>query len=220
MTDDIEMQISGAAEEANLLQEYAEYLDTAASSNNDQYKVLVLDDNMKMWVSIGASTKDKNNMMPQQIKDNLFKLSQYVEQVTLTKGVNMTSSYFKSLADINRQISQGLMESVNTNMAQQEAYYLAKSGLDLTQAFKSKDENQMVSALDANQQLWVMIKTLMKSGKTKLPQETRDNLIKLADYVAANTIKLGQNLNNVDDNLLNSLVSINRHIAEGLIGHR
>ena len=220
MTNDIETQISGAAEEANLLQEYAEYLDAAATSNSNDYKVLVLDDNMKMWVSIGASTKDKNNTMPQQIKDNLYRLSQYVEQVTLSKGVNMTSSYFKSLADIDRQISQGLMESVNTNMAQQEAYYLAKSGLELAQAFKSKDEMKMVSALDANQQLWVMIKTLMKKGKTKLPQETRDNLIKLADYVAANTIKLGQSLNKVDDKLLNSLVDINRNIAEGLIGHR
>lgn len=220
MTNDIETQVNGAMEEANLLQEYAEYLDVAANSNNDEYKVIVLDDNMKMWVSIGASTKDKNNNMPQQIKDNLYKLSQYVEQVTLSKGVNMTDSYFKSLADINRQISQGLMESVNTNMAQQEAYYLAKSGLDLVQAFKTKDEENMVNALDSNQKLWIMIKTLMKNGKTKLPQETRDNLVKLADYVALSTIKLGQNLNNVNDGLLNSLVNINKHIAEGLIGHR
>ena len=220
MENDIETQISGAAEEANLLQEYADYLETAATSNNDSYKVLVLDDNMKMWVSIGAATKDKTNTMPQQIKDNLYKLSQYVEQVTLSKGSNMTSSYFKSLADINRQISQGLMESVNSNMAQQEAYYLAKSGLDLTQAYKAKDDSQFVTALDNNQQLWLMIKTLMAKGKTKLPQETRDNLIKLADYVAVNTIKIGQDLKKVDEKLLNSLVDINRNIAEGLIGHR
>lgn len=220
MENDIENEISGAEEEANLLQEYADYLDTAAVSQSDEYKVLVLDDNMKMWVSIGAATKDKGNNMPQQIKDNLLKLSKYVEQVTLSKGVNMSSSYFKSLADINRQISQGLMESVNTNMAQQEAYYLAKSGLDLAQAYKSKDDSQLVNALDTNQQLWLMIKTLMKNGKTKLPMETRENLIKLADYVAANTIKIGQNLNNIDDKLFNSLVNINRHIAEGLIGHR
>jgi len=218
--NDIELQLDGAVEEANLLQEYADYLDAAATSNNNDYKVLVLDDNMKMWVSIGAATKSKGNSMPQQIKDNLYKLSQYVEQVTLNKGVSMSASYFKSLAAINRQISEGLMESVNTNMAQQEAYYLAKCGLDLSEAYKAKDNNKLVEALDVNQKLWVMIKTLMKKGKTKLPQETRDNLMKLADYVAANTIKLGQNLDNIDGKLLDSLVNINRHISEGLIGHR
>lgn len=220
MIEDIKTQISGAAEEADLLKEYADYLDNAATSNNDEYKLLVLDDNLNMWVSIEASAKNSSNDMPQQIKDNLLKLSKYVEQVTLSKGVGMSSSYFKSLAEINRQISEGLMESVNSNMAQQEAYYLAKSGLDLTKAYQSKNSQELVEALDNNQQLWVMIKTLMTKGKTKLPQETRDNLIKLADYVSSNTIKIGQNLDNVDAKLFDSLVSINRHIAEGLIGHR
>ena len=78
----------------------------------------------------------------------------------------------------------------------------------------------MVEALDCNQKLWIMIKTLMKNGQTNLPQETKDNLVKLADYVAANTIKIGQNLSNVDKKLLDSLVNINKHISEGLIGHR
>lgn len=217
---DIELQLDGAVEEASLLQEYAEYLETAANSNNSEYKILVLDDNMKMWVSIGAATKEKNNNMPQQIKDNLLKLSKYVEQVTLSKGADMTSDYFRSLASINRQISEGLMESVNSNMAQQEAYYMAKCGLDLSQAYKAKDDKALVAALDANQKLWIMIKTLMKTGKTKLPQETRNNLIKLADYVAGNTIKIGQSLDNVNKDLLTSLVNIDRHISEGLIGHR
>ncbi|MBQ9235070.1 MAG: hypothetical protein IJ184_01205 [Alphaproteobacteria bacterium] len=220
MLSEIQDQIDGAAEEADLLQQYANYLDDAAKTQDDNYKLLVLDDNLQMWVSIEASAKSQHNDMPQNIKDNLCKLSKYVEQVTLSKGVNMTENYFHSLAEINRQISQGLMESVNANLAQQEAYYLAKTGLDMIQARSKKDNTALVEAMDCNQQLWVMIKTLMKSGKTKLPQETRDNLIKLADYVAGNTIKLGQNLDNLDDKLLNSLVSINRNIAEGLIGHR
>lgn len=220
MIDEIEMQIDGAREEAELLQQYADYLMQAAQSQDDNYKLLVLDDNLKMWVSIEAATKDKNNVMPQSIKDNLVKLSKYVEQLTLSKGVSMTASYFNSLAEINRQISEGLMESVNNNMAQQEAYFLAKTALDLVNAKQKGDTTSLVTALDANQKLWVMIKTLMKTGKTKLPQETRDNLIKLADYQACNTIKLGQNLDKIDDKLLNSLVEVNRHIAEGLLGHR
>ena len=132
----------------------------------------------------------------------------------------MTDNYYRSLAEINRQISQGLMESVNTNLAQQEAYYLAKCGLDLSEAGKSGDKQQMVEALDNNQRLWVLIKTLMSSKNSKMPQETKDNLIKLADYVSRNTIKLGQNLDNMDQKMLSCFVNINRQISEGLLGHR
>jgi flagellar biosynthesis regulator FlaF len=78
----------------------------------------------------------------------------------------------------------------------------------------------MVTALDNNQRLWVMIKTLMKSKTSRLPEETKNNLIKLADYVAQNTIKLGQDLNNIDNKMLDSFININRQIAEGLLGHR
>ena len=220
MIDEIELQLDGVEEEAKLLQEYADYLMQASKSQDDNYKLLVLDDNLNMWVSIEAATKDKNNVMPQNIKDNLVKLSKYVEQLTLSKGVNMTEGYFRSLAEINRQISEGLMESLNKNMAQQEAYFLAKTALDLVQARDRGNDAELVSALDSNQKLWVMIKSLMNKGATKLPQETKSNLVKLADYVACNTIKLGQNLNKVDDKLLNSFVEINRNIAEGLLGNK
>ena len=217
---DIEAQLKGAQEEAQLLKEYADSLEEAAQSKNDEYKLLVLDENLKMWVAIEASMKNPNNSLPQELKSNLHKLSKYVEQVTLSKGVNMTENYYRSLAEINRQISEGLSESFTTNMAQQEAYMLAKSGYDLSEAYKSKDDTQMVEALDRNQQLWVMIKTLMNSKNTKLPQETKENLIKLSDYVSQNTFKLGQNLSKMDKKLLDSIININRQIAEGLLGHQ
>lgn len=220
MLDEIKNQIDGANQEAELLREYADSLENAARSKSDNYKLLVLDENLKMWVAIEASMKSPKNLMPQEIKDNLTKLSKYVEQITISKGVNMTESYYKSLAEINRQISEGLMESVNVNLAQQEAYFLAKCGLDLSEAYKAKDEDWFVEALDNNQRLWVMIKTLMSSEKSKMPKETKDNLIKLADYVAKNTIKLGQNLDNIDQKILDSLININRQISEGLLGNR
>lgn len=220
MKNEILNQLEGAIEEATLLQEYAEHLEVASTSKDNNYKLLVLNDNLNMWVSIDASLKNKTNGLPIQIKDNLSKLSKYVEQVTLSKGVDMGDVYYKSLAEINRQISAGLMESVNNNLAQQEAYYLAKSGLELTQAYRSKDDTKFVQALDNNQKLWIMIKTLMEKGNSKLPQEVKNNLIKLADYISLNTIKLGQDLKNIDKKLLDSFVEINRHIAEGLIGHR
>ena len=220
MLDEIKNQIDGANQEAELLREYADSLENEKKKKSDNYKLLVLDENLKMWVAIEASMKSPKNLMPQEIKDNLTKLSKYVEQITISKGVNMTENYYKSLAEINRQISEGLMESVNTNLAQQEAYFLAKCGLDLSEAYKAKEDAWFVEALDNNQRLWVMIKTLMSSNKNKMPQETKNNLIKLADYVATNTIKLGQNLDNIDQKILDSFININRQISEGLLGNR
>lgn len=219
MLDEIRDQIDGASKEAELLQNYANYLETA-KSKDDGYKLLILDENMKMWVTIEASVKKSNNFLPQNIKDNLTKLSKYVEHVTIANGVNMSDACFQSLANINRQISEGLMESVNANLAQQEAYYLAKSGLDLSEASKSKDKNKLVEALDNNQRLWVMIRTLMSKNRSSLPDDTKNNLLKLADYIAKNTIKIGQDLDNVDYKMLDSFININRHISEGLLGHR
>ena len=107
MTNDIETQISGAAEEANLLQEYAEYLDAAATSNSNDYKVLVLDDNMKMWVSIGASTKDKNNTeiglpyLGSEIEDSELVPLKYVMGETVTWG-NEPIEYQDNSAKLNK----------------------------------------------------------------------------------------------------------------------
>ena len=219
MMNKIKSQIKDATLEAEMLQKYAAHLDSAAKSDNDDYKLLVLDENMKMWVTIEASAKRDDNYLPNNIKENLTKLSKYVEHVTISNGVDMSENYFKSLANINRQIAEGLLESVNSSLAQQEAYYLAKCGLDLSQAAKSKDDVLVVEALENNQKLWIMIKTLMTKGRSNLSEETKNNLIKLADYVSKNTIKLGQNLENLDMKMVDSFVNINRHISEGLLGH-
>ena len=220
MIKNIQSQLEDARQEANLLKEYAKHFEKASVSEDCDYKYLILDENMKMWVEIDAYLKNKNNLLPQDIKNNLDKLSKYVEAVTVSRGVKMNEETFKSLANINNQIAEGLLESVNTSMAQQEAYYLAKSGLDLSDAFKKKDKELMVRALDNNQKMWIMIKTLMKNSKTQLSEEVKNNLIKLADYVAVNTIKLGKDLDNIDKKMLDSFISINKHISEGLIGHR
>lgn len=220
MIEKIQSQIEDAQQEAELLKEYAKHLEKASVSEDSEYKYLVLDENMKMWVEIDSYLKNKNNLLPQEIKNNLDKLSKYVEAVTLNKGVKMSEKTYMSLANINNQIAEGLLASVNMSLAQQEAYYLAKNGLDLLEAYKKNDLNLMVRALDNNQKMWIMIKTLMTKNKTDLSDEVKNNLIKLADYVSVNTIKFGQNLNNMDKKMLDSFVNINKHISEGLIGHR
>ena len=183
-------QIENAKKEASLLKEYAQRLENASKSNDVEYKSLILDENMKMWVEIDSYLKNKNNLLPVEIKNNLDKLSKYVEMVTVCRGIDMKEETYKTLANINKQIAEGLMESVNMNIAQQEAYYIAKNGLDLMEAYKNNDKELLANVLDNNQKMWLMIKTLMKEGKTDLPENIRDNLVKLADYISVNTIKI------------------------------
>ena len=133
---EIDNQIEDTKKEAMLLKEYAQHLEQASSSDNNEYKYLVLDENMKMWVEIDSYLKNKNNLLPTEIKNNLDKLSKYVEMVTVSRGINMKEETYKTLANINNQIAEGLIESINLSMAQQEAYYIAKNGLDLMDAFK------------------------------------------------------------------------------------
>ena len=212
-----EEQIKYAEDEAKLLLGYAQALSKASTSNNEQMKLLTLDENLKLWVEIETSLKSAKNLLPQEIKENLLKLSQFVERMTLSKGVSMSKSDFDCLANINMQISEGLLAVVRNNLAKEEAFSLLKCALDLSNARENNNSHELVSALDNNLQLWVYIKTLAKDKNAELPEETKSNLIKLADYVSSKTLEVGKNIDNVNDSLIDSIINTNLQISEGLI---
>jgi len=137
--------------------------------------------------------------------------------MTLSKGVSMSKADFDCLANINMQISEGLLAVVRNNLAKEEAFSLLKCALDLSNARENNNSKELVSALDNNLQLWVYIKTLAKDKNAELPEETRSNLIKLADYVSSKTLELGRNIDNVNDTLIDSIINTNLQISEGLI---
>lgn len=210
-------QIKYAEEEAKLLLGYAQALSKASTSNNEQMKLITLDENLKLWVEIETSLKSAKNLLPQEIKENLLKLSKFVERMTLSKGVSMSKSDFDCLANINMQISEGLLAVVRNNLAKEEAFSLLKCALDLSNARENNNSHELVSALDNNLQLWVYIKTLAKDKNAELPEETKSNLIKLADYVSSKTLEVGKNIDNVNDSLIDSIINTNLQISEGLI---
>ena len=212
-----EDQIKSAEEEANLLSGFAEALSKASSSNDDKFKLLTLDENLKLWVGIETSLKSAKNLLPQEIKENLLKLSKYVERLTLSKGIAMSKTDFDSLANINLQISEGLLAVVRNSLAKEEAFSLLKCAIDLSNAHESNNSSDLVNALENNLQLWVYIKTLAKDKKTQLPEETKSNLIKLADYVSSKTLEVGKDLDNVNASVIESMINTNLQISEGLI---
>ncbi len=210
-------EIRDAEEESKILMGFAQALSKASTSNNDQIKLLTLDENLKLWVEIESSLKSAKNLLPQEIKDNLMKLSKFVERLTLSKGISMSKTDFDCLANINMQISEGLLAVVRNSLAKEEAFSLLKCAVDLSSARENNNSQDMITALDNNLQLWVYIKTLAKAKETKLPEETKSNLIKLADYISSKTLEVGKNLNNINDKVIDSMINTNLQISEGLI---
>ena len=219
MKDNID-QIKQAEVEAEIFLKYALALSKASTSDDDTEKLIALDNNLKLWVEIETSLKDAKNLLSQDIKDNLMQLSKFVERITLSKGVKMSKTDFDCLVNINMQISEGLLEAVKNSLAREEAFSLLKCAIDISTARENGDAKELVSALDNNLKLWVYIKTLAGSTGTKLPEETKSNLIKLADYVSAKTIEVGQNIENANPKTIDSMIMTNLQISEGLMSRR
>ena len=219
MKDNID-QIKQAEVEAEIFLKYALALSKASTSDDDTEKLIALDNNLKLWVEIETSLKDAKNLLSQDIKDNLMQLSKFVERITLSKGVKMSKTDFDCLVNINMQISEGLLEAVKNSLAREEAFSLLKCAIDISTARENNNAGELVSALDNNLKLWVYIKTWAGSTGTKLPEETKSNLIKLADYVSAKTIEVGQNIENANPKTIDSMIMTNLQISEGLMSRR
>ncbi len=213
-------QVTNAEEEASIMLNHAVSLSRAASSGTDREKIQALDSNLKLWVEIETTLKNAKNLLPQEIKDNLMKLSKFVERLTLSKGIHMSKSDYDTLVNINMQISEGLVQAVKHSLAREEAFSLLKCAIDLSSAKENNNTAELVSALDNNMKLWVYIKTLASSEKNELPQATRTNLIKLADYISSKTLEVGKNVNNLNHKALDSMIMTNLQISEGLMSNR
>ena len=213
-------QVKNAENEAIILLNHAMELSRAAVSNDDLEKVSALDSNLKLWVEIETSLKSAKNLLPEDIKNNIIKLSKFVERLTLSKGAKMTKSDFDCLININMQISEGLLEAVKNNLATEEAFSLLKCAIDLSLARENGDAKELVSALDNNLKLWVYIKTLASKEENPLPKDTKSNLIKLADYVSSKTLELGKNVEDINNKALDTMIMTNLQISEGLMTKR
>lgn len=213
-------QVTNAEEEASIMLNHAVALSRAANTGTDREKIQALDSNLKLWVEIETTLKNAKNLLPQEIKDNLLKLSKFVERLTLSKGVHMSKSDYDTLVNINMQISEGLIQAVRHSLAREEAFSLLKCAIDLSSAKENNNTAELVSALDNNMKLWVYIKTLASSEKNELPQATRTNLIKLADYISSKTLEVGKNVNNLNHKALDSMIMTNLQISEGLMSNR
>lgn len=109
---------------------------------------------------------------------------------------------------------QSTGEETGFSAFQEDALALAQSAITLSNARESGEASELSAALDANLELWIAIRTLVQRPNNALPQEVRDNLVRLSDYVQGLTVGRREALSDGD---LDSLVNINLQISEGLL---
>ena len=102
------------------------------------------------------------------------------------------------------------LQSLTTR--EQDAYALKEAAASLDQARGQAAE--LAAALEHNLELWVAIRTLVSRPGNALPAAIRHNLVQLSGFVAGTTWRDGIT---IPDSRLDTLISINLQIAEGLL---
>ena len=71
-----------------------------------------LDHNIEVWIAIRVMVTNRynDNPLPQLVRENLVRLSDYVAGTTFKHGVKMPDHILATLININFQIAQGLLE--------------------------------------------------------------------------------------------------------------
>ncbi len=205
----LQRQLTNIESDALALIKIAQQLSNSYENGNEAELVQALDDNMVLWVAIKSFALNENHTLAQQTKDNLIKLSNFVASRTLQMAHNIEKETLYTFVENNLLIADGLLENTKMSITQEDAFALVNSAIHLSQAKDSEDEKELTAALDDNLQLWVAIKTVV-SKRDNMPQETKENIIKIADYVAANTLKS-------DEKTIEMLIKFNLEIAEGLL---
>lgn len=97
---------------------------------------------------------------------------------------------------------------------EEDAFALVQRANAISEARSKSDNATLVQALDDNMQLWVEIMTAMARPNNPLPKEIRENLIKLAQFTAQQTMTFNED---TDDKVLQTLIDTNLNISEGLL---
>ena len=99
-------------------------------------------------------------------------------------------------------------------LPQEDALALINAATNIANAREKQDKAGLTIALDENMQLWTVIQTVAERKDNPLTAQVKANLIKLANFVVARTLKDGCD---ATDETLNILENMNLQIAEGLL---
>ncbi|MCP5372625.1 MAG: hypothetical protein H6907_12915 [Hyphomicrobiales bacterium] len=97
---------------------------------------------------------------------------------------------------------------------EQEAFELSRAAMVLDVARNEGDAAALAAALEANMEIWIAIRTLVRRADMGLPPDTAANLERLGRYVAETTLNHGVDM---PPHVLDTLININLQISEGLL---
>lgn len=98
------------------------------------------------------------------------------------------------------------------SLTEENAFNLSQVAIQLDQA--REDVNALAAALERNMEVWVAMRIMVSKVGDTFQQETRDNLIRLSQFVAETTMKYGVE---VPSEVVDTLININLQISEGFL---
>lgn len=109
-------------------------------------------------------------------------------------------------------------EIAGMNEAELEIRALIRTASSLNEVKENWDNNNKTDlnkALDKNRRLWSILASAMKEDDCPQPQEIKQNIINLANFVFKRTTEI---MANPEPTKLEILININMNIARGLSG--
>ncbi|CAA7620755.1 conserved hypothetical protein [Magnetospirillum sp. LM-5] len=108
-----------------------------------------------------------------------------------------------------------MSNETNLSVAEEQAFQLSQAAIGLDQAKAARSNlSGLAVALERNLEVWVALKTIVSSSDCLLPDAVKENLRRLAEFVADRTL---QGVDNIADTTIDALININLQISEGLL---
>ncbi|GAB6054444.1 flagellar biosynthesis regulator FlaF [Magnetospira thiophila] len=105
-----------------------------------------------------------------------------------------------------------MTETEQLSFTEENAFNLSQVAIQLDQA--RQDASLLASALERNMEVWVAMRIMVSRAGAALQQETKDNLIRLSQFVAETTMKYGSE---IPSEVIDTLININLQISEGFL---
>ncbi len=109
-----------ARSEAWALLEAARQLNTTKNGSIDEFRA-ALRANWRLWTIFQASLIEPDCTLPDAVRANLLGLANFIDKATVDLLADREPAKIDALVNINRQISEGLMEGARANPARANA---------------------------------------------------------------------------------------------------
>jgi flagellar biosynthesis regulator FlaF len=99
-------------EQANNLSRVALLLDVARQKEDPHALAAALAEDLELWVAIKTVAEAPETVLTREVRQNLVRLSNFVADTIMKKGVTASAATLDTLINVNLQICEGLLESL------------------------------------------------------------------------------------------------------------